>query len=84
MSLIDIQREYKEEYSALGDEEWEEIVKEYKENIHSIKHIARPSPRGRIQDFANTVRNIILVVCAHRSLQSCLTCPNIHWDRSMV
>jgi hypothetical protein len=78
MSLLNIQREYKEEYSALGDEEREEIVREYKESIHSNKHVARPSPRGRIQDFSNTVRNIILLVCANRSLQIFLTCPNIH------
>ena len=68
MSLLSIQREYKEEYSALGEEEREEIMKEYKENVNGTKHIARPSPRGRIQDFSNTVRNIILLVCAHCSL----------------
>jgi len=62
MSLLNIQREYKEEYSALGEEEREELVKEYKENMNGTKHIARPSPRGRIQDFSNTVRNIIMLV----------------------
>ena len=62
MSLLNIQREYKEEYSALGEEEHEELVKEYKENMNGTKHIARPSPRGRIQDFSNTVRNIIMLV----------------------
>jgi len=62
MSLLNIQREYKDEYSALGDDEREELVREYKENINSTKHIARPSPRGRVQDFSNTVRNLILLV----------------------
>lgn len=62
MSLVSIQREYREEYSALGKEEREELVREYKENIDSTKHLARPSPRGRIQDFSNTVQNIIMLV----------------------
>ncbi|KAF8954280.1 hypothetical protein BDZ97DRAFT_491743 [Flammula alnicola] len=62
MSLLSIQCEYKEEYCALGEDEREEIVKEYKENMNGTKHIARPSPRGRIQDFANTVRNIIMLI----------------------
>ena len=84
MSLLNIQHEYKEEYSALDEEEREEIVKEYKENIHNTKHIAHPSPRGCIQDFSNTVRNIILLVCAHHSLTIFLTFSNIHWARSMV
>ena len=55
MSLLNIQREYKDEYSDLGKEEREELVREYKENIDSTKHLTRPSPRGRIQDFCNTV-----------------------------
>ena len=55
MSLLNIQREYKDEYSDLGKEECEELVREYKENIDSTKHLTRPSPRGRIQDFCNTV-----------------------------
>ena len=62
MSLLNIQREYKEEYNALGEEELKEIVEEYKENMNGTKHITRPSPRGRIQDFSNTVRNIIMLV----------------------
>ena len=63
MSLLSIQREYKKEYSALGEDEHEELVREHKENIHSNKHLARPSPRARIQDFSNTVRNLIMLVC---------------------
>ena len=62
MSLVSIQREYKDEYSALGKEEREELVREYKENIDGTKHLARPSPHGCIQDFSNTVRNIIMLV----------------------
>lgn len=65
MSLLSIQREYKEEYSALGEDERKELVREHKENIHSNKHLARPSPRARIQDFSNMVRNLklIMLVC---------------------
>ena len=66
MSLVSIQREYKEEYDALGEEEREELVREHKENISATKHIARPSPRARVQDFSNTVRNIIMLVCGFR------------------
>ena len=39
MSLVSIQREYKDEYSALGKEEREELVREYKENIDGTKHL---------------------------------------------
>jgi hypothetical protein len=63
MSLLSIQREYKEEYMGLGEEEREELVREHKENVNGTKHIARPSPRARVQDFSNTVRNIIMLVC---------------------
>lgn len=62
MSLLNIQQEYKEEYSALGEDEREELVREYKENVSGTKHVPRPSPRGRVQDFSNTIRNIILLV----------------------
>ena len=62
MSLLSIQHEYKEEYSALGEDEREELVREYKENVSGTKHVPRPSPRGRVQDFSNTVRNVILLV----------------------
>lgn len=79
MSLVNIQCEYKDEYSALNEEELEEIVKEFKETMNNTKHVARPSPRGRIQDFSNTVRNIILLVCANHSLMIFLTCFNILW-----
>jgi hypothetical protein len=40
-------------------------VREHKENIHGIKHLARPSPRACIQDFSNTVRNLIMLVCVY-------------------
>ena len=62
MSLLSIQHEYKDEYMALGEDEREELVREHKENIHRTKHLAHPSPRGLIQDFSNTVRNLIMLV----------------------
>ena len=63
MSLVNIQCKYKDEYSALGIEECEELVREYKENIDGTKHLPCPSPRGCIQDFSNTVRNLMMLVC---------------------
>jgi DNA-directed RNA polymerase subunit H (RpoH/RPB5) len=62
MSLMTIQHEYKPEYNALGKEEHKEIVKEYKENIQSTKHITHPPPCGCIQDFGNIVCNIVMLV----------------------
>ncbi|KAF8179465.1 hypothetical protein BJ912DRAFT_804022, partial [Pholiota molesta] len=62
ISLMDIQRTYQQEYNSLTQEEREDVVCKFKENIDTSKRIARPSPRGRIQDFANTVRNIILLI----------------------
>jgi hypothetical protein len=65
VSLLDIQREYKSEYSALGADERTILANDFKANTQtSRKKIRRPSPRGRIQDFANTVRNMMgLVRC---------------------
>lgn len=62
MSMLNIQRDYKEEYNALADEEREELVREYKENLDSNKKLRRPLPRGRIQDIANIKRNMIYLV----------------------
>ena len=68
MSLLDIQATYQEEYDALDDESREEIVREFKENIETTKTIRRPSPRGRILDVSNTLRNIRNLV---GSISSC-------------
>lgn len=62
MSLVDIQSTYQDEYNALDAESREEIVRDFKENIDNTKNIRRPSPRGRIQDIANTLRNVGLLV----------------------
>jgi hypothetical protein len=62
MSLLDIQATYKEEYNALDEESRHEIVREFKENMDTTKAIRRPSPRGRILDISNTLRNVRLLV----------------------
>ena len=62
MSLISMQDEYRDKYNTLGKEEHEELVREHKENINGTKHAARPSPHALVQDFSNTVRNIIMLV----------------------
>ena len=80
MSLLNIQQEYKEEYSTLGEDEREELVREYKENVSGTKHVPRPSPRGRVQDFSNTIHNIILLV---NNFHTTLMCSNMS-DRSMA
>ena len=58
MSLLDIQATYQEEYNALDNESRDEIIREFKENIDTTKTVRRPSPRGRILDVSNTLRNI--------------------------
>ena len=63
MTLLEIQHTFKDEYYALGNEERKELVREYNENIDGTKHLTCPSPHGRIQDFSNTVRNLIMLVC---------------------
>jgi hypothetical protein len=62
MTMLEIQREYKQEYEGLGDAEREELLHEFKENSDTVKAIRRPSPRGRILDVSNTVRNMMLLV----------------------
>lgn len=63
MSMVNIQRKYKDEYDALEDEEREELAREHKENMDSSKKLRLPLPRGRIQDLSNVKRNLIYLVC---------------------
>ena len=63
MPLLAMQHEYKDEYNALDEQEREELVREHKENMNGTKQLTRPSPRARVQDFSNTVHNIIMLVC---------------------
>lgn len=69
MSLLNIQTEFKEEYDNLGTEEREAMVQEFKDVQQTVKNIRRPSPRARIQEVSNTVRNIVLLVSFHRQFQ---------------
>lgn len=62
MHLLQIQNTYKEEYENLGEEEREAMVREFKESQQATRNIRRPSPRARIQEVSNMVRNIKLLV----------------------
>jgi hypothetical protein len=80
MSLLDIQATYQEEYNALDDESRDEIIREFKENIDTTKSIRRPSPRGRILDVSNTLRNIRqLVSSMFTNHMPSLTAPLLSW-----
>lgn len=76
MSLLDLQATYQDEYNALDDKERDKLIQEFKENVDTTKAIRRPSPRGRIQDVSNTLRNVRLLVSSTFSLSShtVLTC----------
>jgi len=58
MSLLEMQQKYLDEYRALGKEERDEIVREFKENVDITKNLPRPAPRGKIQDVSNVIRNM--------------------------
>ena len=62
MHLLDIQNTYKEEYENLDEQQRETMVEEFKQSQQATKNIRRPSPRARIQEVSNTVRNIKLLV----------------------
>ena len=63
--LLEIQNTFKEEYENLDDDEREAMVQEFKESKQpkAARNISRPSPRARIQEVSNTVRNIKLLGC---------------------
>ncbi|KAF9486114.1 hypothetical protein BDN70DRAFT_794340 [Pholiota conissans] len=62
LSLLEIQHAFKDEYSNLGEEERLRLVHEFQETSTASKRLVRPSPRGRVQDVANVVRNMILLI----------------------
>ena len=62
MPLLEIQNTFKEEYENLDEDEREAMVQEFKESQQAARNIHRPSPRARIQEVSNTVRNIKLLV----------------------
>ena len=63
MKLIKLQEELKEEYEALTKEERDEIVEEFTVQRDERAKIKRPTPKARIIDVANVVRNMQLLVC---------------------
>ena len=62
MPLLEIQNTFKEEYENLDEDEREAMVQEFKESQQAARNIRQPSPRARIQEVSNTVRNIKLLV----------------------
>lgn len=60
--LIKLQDEYKDEYEALTKEEREELVEEFSAQRDERSKIKRPTPKARIADVANVVRNMQLLV----------------------
>jgi DNA-directed RNA polymerase subunit H (RpoH/RPB5) len=61
--LIRLQDEYKDEYEALTKEEREELIEEFTVQRDECAKIKRPTPRARIANVANVVRNMQLLVC---------------------
>ncbi|KAJ7294037.1 hypothetical protein C8J57DRAFT_1041559 [Mycena rebaudengoi] len=59
----ELHREYFEEYSQLTDAEKDEYVERFKEVRQREIKLRRDTPRGKIQDVANIVRNIKLLMC---------------------
>jgi hypothetical protein len=55
--------DYFEEYNQLMDAEKYEYVERFKETCNWEVKIRRDTLRGEIQDVANIVRNIKLLVC---------------------
>jgi succinate dehydrogenase flavin-adding protein (antitoxin of CptAB toxin-antitoxin module) len=64
MTVPELHREHIDEYRLLSDEEKAELVKWYTEE-RSRKKVRRATPRARVQDVSNTVRNMQMLVCVH-------------------
>ena len=62
MKLGEIQTDYGNEYNDLSKEDKDELIKEFKSIKKSALSIRRPTARARIQDVANVVRNMELLV----------------------
>ena len=63
LKLIKLQDEYKEEYKNLTREEREELIEESTAQRDGRAKLKRATPKGRIADVANVVRNMQLLVC---------------------
>ncbi|KAF7341569.1 hypothetical protein MSAN_02053800 [Mycena sanguinolenta] len=58
MKVQELHEEYKEEYEALTATEKAELVARFEKIKEDIPKIRRDTPKARVQDVANTVRNI--------------------------
>ena len=58
---------YFDEYQALTAEEKQELVERFRDERSTNMVLRRDTPRGRIQDVANVMRNIQMLVsdCLH-------------------
>ncbi|KAJ7635959.1 hypothetical protein DFH06DRAFT_1002820 [Mycena polygramma] len=63
LDAADLHREYHDEYSQLTDAEKDTIVARFLEKRGQDVKLRRDTPRGKIQDVANIVRNIKLLMC---------------------
>jgi hypothetical protein len=62
VKLGEIQTDYGNEYNDLSKEDKDELIEEFKSIKKSALSIHRPAARARIQDVANVVRNMELLV----------------------
>ena len=60
--LLLLQEELKDEYAALTSQEREDLVEEFAIQRDEHTKVKRPSPKARIADVANVVRNMQLLV----------------------
>jgi DNA-directed RNA polymerase subunit H (RpoH/RPB5) len=60
--LIKLQDQYKDEYEALTEEQREDLIEEFTVQQDERAKIKRPTPKARIADVANIVRNMQLLV----------------------
>ena len=59
-----LQAEYQDEYEALAEEDKAELIREFTAHKTEGSKLQRPTARGRIQDVANVMRNMQLLVSA--------------------
>ena len=62
MSLLEIHKEFQDEYHNLSKEEKEELIKEFSEEKENLKGVQRPSSKACQLDVANVARNIEMLV----------------------
>ena len=60
--LVNLQEAHREEYEALTNVERAELVDEFTAKRDERTKIQRPTPKARVMDVANVVRNIRLLV----------------------